>query len=147
MLLNNTNNIYSNITDFNENNITFFSYNHIVMSVIFFHLVIGLIIFVIYYKTRKTIKNSLHIQNVDIELVELSKTMNVQNMSTDLIIDIPQDTLITNLSIIPITPNPSISDAKLEEDFEILYKEIEDDDETISLLHENIIIQNKYKFI
>ena len=89
----------------------------------------------------------MHIQNVDIELVELSKTMNVQNMSTDLIIDIPQDTLITNLSIIPITPNPSISDAKLEEDFEILYKELEDDDETISLLHENIIIQNKYKFI
>jgi hypothetical protein len=83
------------------------------------------------------------VANIDIELVEFQPTkINPQNICTDLIIDIPPDTHINNLII---TPNISI--VELEEDFEILNKETDDDDETISLLHENIIIQNKYKFI
>ena len=141
MLSNNT-----NTNTYNTNTNSFFSYNYIIMTVILFHLIIGFIVFLIYYKTRKSTKNSLHIQNVDNELVEFQPTkISPQNISTDLIIDIPPDTLI-NINNLSITPNIS-TNVELEEDFEILNKETDDDDETVSLLHENIIIQNKYKFI
>lgn len=103
--------------------------------------------------------NSSLTQIESIELVDFQPAkINSQNISNDLIINILPDTNINKLPdtknlpcseithIIPIIQKKS-NNIELEDDFVVVYTEFEDDDETSSLLHDNIIIQNKYKLI
>ena len=80
--------------------IIFFSYNNIVMSVILFHLFVGLVIFLIYYKTKKNLKNN-------IKSTELNKLSNFENKLDIESIDYNNDQLV-----IPI----NISDTKINID-------------------------------